>query len=337
MLLQTSISPKLLEEVPADVFAQKLFCNLWLGLLFDLAESCVLILPTNHSSSRDYMLAVSNWPTKYQKRAQELVAILHQRHRFIPSPNPYSSTATCASNDCQSFVDVSLANLETFHFSTERCSGCPNISTLSYPSIEALEYFISDFSRRRRMDISRVLADGEWTRSDFEAKILKPVFATAKHVKIYDRYIGRTSLGANYKQTIEWIVSVFQSVGGGTRGGVFEIYSGIKNTPNASMRRRIKTEMQTFATQLQAATGVAVQIILKSESSSAQCPHGRYLVTDQVSVLIDRGFDLLWDDAKMFGVGLNPTVDPRPIRDVAVIMCNSCHSVDAQTRSLPAF
>ena len=94
--------------------------------------------------------------------------------------------------------------------------------------------------------------------------------------------------------------------------------------------------MRNFEAAMRAATGVPVRLFLKAESHVARCPHGRYLVTDQVGVLIDRGFDLLWDDNKMRTSGLNPTTDPRPIRDVAVILCNDCNSVETQTRVLPA-
>ena len=92
MLLQATLAPKLLAGVPVDLGTQKLFCNLWLGLLYDFVESCVVVLPGNHSTEGDYLVAVSTWPAKYQKRAQELVTMLRQRRRFIPSQVPY----TCA-------------------------------------------------------------------------------------------------------------------------------------------------------------------------------------------------------------------------------------------------
>jgi hypothetical protein len=131
-------------------------------------------------------------------------------------------------------------------------------------------------------------------------------------------------------------VGVFLGVGGAARGGVFEIYCGIEaHLINARHRAQLKTEMQNFEAAVRAATGVPVQILLKEESHAARCPHGRYLVTDQSAVLIDRGFDLLWDDNKMLAAGMNPAKDPRPIRDVAVVLCNNCNSVETQTRMLP--
>lgn len=346
MLLQASLSPRLLARVPVDPYTQKLFCNLWLGLLYDFTESCVVVLPGNHTTEGDYLSAVSAWPSKYKKRAQELVAMLHQRRRFIPSQIAYTLTATCPDAVCQAFIGVSVVNTQTFHLTDEKCMTCPNTLTLAPRSLEALEYFVSEFSRHRRSRLAYILGDGQWTQDDFDREVLKPVFASAKHVKIYDRWIGRSAFDVrrgsvrfndNYKRTLEWVVESFRGVGGVSRGGIFEIYCGIEgHLVNARHRGHLKTEMQNFETAIRAATGVPVQIILKEESHSARCPHGRYLITDQSAVLIDRGFDLLWDDGKMVAAGLVPGVDPRPIRDVAVILCNDCNSVEAQTRILPA-
>jgi hypothetical protein len=95
--------------------------------------------------------------------------------------------------------------------------------------------------------------------------------------------------------------------------------------------------MHNFETAVQTASGIPARVLLKEESRTSKCPHGRYLVTDQAAILVDRGFDLLWDDARMLGAGLTPATDPRPIRDVAVVLCSDCNAVDSQTRLLPAF
>ena len=242
-----------------------------------------------------------------------------------------------------SLLTLFLGN--NYHLTDEKCAICPNIVALAPRAIVALEYFISDFSRRRRDRLSYVLGDGKWNKTDFEREILKPIFDTAKHIKIFDRWIGKSAFNKhrgtvqfnrNYKRTLEWIIQVFKNVGGAGRGGIFEIYCGIEGgSLNARQSGQLKSEMQKFEAAIRAATAIPVQIILKNESNTSKCPHGRYLVTDQVSVLIDRGFDLLWDDAKMQSCGLNPAIEPRRIRDVAVVLCSDCNQIDAQTRALP--
>jgi hypothetical protein len=346
MLLQATVPPNLLAGLPGDPFTQKLFCNLWLGLLYDLVESCIVIFPGNHHTDGDYLAAVSGWPAKYQKRAQELITKLRQRRRLIPSQISYIPAATCVEASCQPFVGVSTVNAENFHLAPEKCAGCVNVVALAPRSIEALEYFISEFSRRRRDKLALVLGDGQWRSTDFEREVLKPLFTSAKHVKIYDRWIGRSAFNRwrgtvrfndNYKRTLEWVAQAFQSVGGAARGGVFELYCGIEgHCVSPPQRVRLRAEMQNFQAAVQAATGVAIQVVLKEESRTSTCPHGRFLITDQAAVLIDRGFDLLWDDTRMHAAGLNPATDPRPVRDVAVVLCSDCNAVDSQTRLLPA-
>jgi hypothetical protein len=346
MLLQATLSPQLLAGVPVDLYTQKLFCNLWLGLLYDFAESCVVLLPGSHATEADYLAAVGRWPTKYKKRAQELVTMLHQRRRFVPSQAAYSPSLTCLQADCQAFIGVSAVNPEAFHLTNENCASCPGSVALAPRSLEALEYFVSEFSRHRRGRLAYVLGDGQWTQSDFEREVLRPILTTAKHVKIYDRWIGRSAFdrnsgtvqfNSNYKRTLEWIIHTFQNVGGVARAGIFEIYCGIeRHLVGVRQRAQLRTEMKNFEIAVQSTTGVPVKLILKEESQAARCPHGRYLVTDQASVVIDRGFDLLWDDRKMQNEGLIPGTDPRPIRDVAAILCNDCKAVEAQTRMLPA-
>jgi hypothetical protein len=272
--------------------------------------------------------------------------MLRQRHRFVPSQLAYVPAANCAEAVCQAFVGVSVVNTDAFHLTDEKCATCPNSVALSPRSVEALEYFVSQFSRARRDRLAYILGDGEWNQNNFEREILRPVLATAKHVKIYDRWIGRSAFdqrfrrvrfSSNYKQTLEWVVNTFRSVGGTTRGGIFEIYCGIEaHLVNTRQRAELKREMQAFEAAVFAATGTTIQIFLKEESHSARCPHGRYLITDQSAILIDRGFDLLWDYRKMRSAGMNPATDPRPVRDVAVVLCNNCNSMETQTRMLPS-
>jgi hypothetical protein len=346
MLLQTVVSPMLLSRLPTDEVARKLFCNVWLGVLVGFVENCVMILPQARVTESDYLSALDAWPPKYRKRAQELIVLLRQRRRLQPSSvSPVS--ATCTEATCKPFVVASLANVATFHFSEESCMECLRSQALDSRAVVPLDYFISDFSRLRRSKTAHILADGEWNMVDFEREVLLPLFASAKHVKIYDRYIGRSvfnrqrntiRFNAHYKRNLEWIVDCFRRSGGLARGGVFEIYCGIEaHVVPSHLRPAARTEVQSFAATLQSASGIPVTMFLKEESNTAQCPHGRYLITDQLALLVERGFDLLWDDGRMRSAGLHPALDPRRVRDVAVVRCDSCNSAETQARLLPAF
>lgn len=347
MLYQTVISPKLLEDIPVDPLPTRLFCNLWLGILTGLVENGSIVLPQNHVADSDYLNAVSTWPPKYRKRAQELLSALKSRRRILVSPVPCTPPASCIEPGCQPFTAASLANTDAFFFSKDSCSGCPTLAPLASRLIEPLDYFVSEFSRVRSKRSSLVLRDGQWKDADFEREVLAAVLRTAKHVKIYDRYIGRSvvdrgagtvTIKDNYKKTLEWIVDIFRRVGGHTRGGVFEIYCGVEaSAVSPAKRSLVRNELNNLQAFLQVKLGGPVRIVIKQETKTAQCPHGRYLLTDQVALLVERGFDLLWNDANMIAAGLDPQRDPRPIRDVAVVLCDDCAAVETHTKALPNY
>ena len=75
---------------------------------------------------------------------------------------------------------------------------------------------------------------------------------------------------------------------------------------------------------------------IKEESGRDQeMPHARYLITDQIGILIERGFDLLWTDQQMRDNGLNPSNDDRPIRDVTISRISEPNKIEAAVRKLP--
>lgn len=347
MLFQAVIPPKLLADLPSEPLSSRLFCNVWLSILSAWVQNGAIIYPHSHTSDLDYLNALDTWPPKYKKRAQELLSVLKIKGRILGSPLAYLPAATCGDKSCQPYVGAGTANVNSFLFSSESCVVCPTLQPLAARVVEPTNYYISDLPRLTSAKSCFVLPNGQWQTHDFEKEVLNPLFRTAKHVKIYDRYIGRSIMNSRkttvrgikdgYKRTLEWIVSAFQTNGGATRSGVFEIYCGIDFTPSLSQKAQIRTEIANLKAALSSILGRTVDIFVKQELIHAQCPHGRYLITDQIAILIERGFELLWDDSEMIAAGHNPAVDPRRLKDVAIILCQDCGSVEAATKALPNF
>lgn len=63
--------------------------------------------------------------------------------------------------------------------------------------------------------------------------------------------------------------------------------------------------------------------------------HRRFLITEQTGVLVERGFELLWDDSEMIKRGFTPNVDPRPLWDVTVAYCRDEDKIETAMRKLP--
>ncbi|MEH2162106.1 MAG: hypothetical protein V7K38_13945 [Nostoc sp.] len=59
------------------------------------------------------------------------------------------------------------------------------------------------------------------------------------------------------------------------------------------------------------------------------------MITDQIGVLIERGFDLLWTNQQMRDNGLNPSNDDRPIRDVTISRISEPNKIETAVRRLP--
>ena len=69
------------------------------------------------------------------------------------------------------------------------------------------------------------------------------------------------------------------------------------------------------------------RLIIKKETTAHQMPHNRYLLTNQVALSIDRGFDLLKTSRK--------SLYPRSIRDVRIDYCSEAEKVEQYVRTLP--
>ena len=162
-------------------------------------------------------------------------------------------------------------------------------------------------------------ANSEWTQKNFEEKVLIPIFDRAKHVKIFDRNIGHITKGTlpdNYRLTLEWMINIFTQLSSeGER--TFEITSGVDTRFSDSTKNTgdIVDALRQFESEVKDKHGFPIKVNIKKETHDNQLPHARYLITDQIGLLIERGFDLLWGDQKMKHKSLDPQQDDRPIRD----------------------
>ncbi len=345
MLLQTIIPPTLLAQVPPQLAAQREFCNRWISILRELSENCVIFFPGNCAVKNDYTVAIQNWPSKYKPRAVEIFSQLEKRNRFQEHSNPYLPCQVCSIPSCAQFLGLCASIQDSYYFTTSTCFSCSLSQITSERYVDTEDYSLSRFSIVRGQEFSHAIIDRQWNKSDFENRILRPVLLTAKHVKIYDRYIGRSieisngvQFSEKYKDTLQWIAQIFANSGGIHRGGVFEVYCGYFVSRSFSFSRHlVRQEVSRVEADIRALTGVPVKIFLKEESSNSECPHGRFLVTDQISLSVERGFDILWTIQRMRSNRLHPNRNPTPVRDITITRCEDCSSVEREFRTLPNF
>ena len=342
MLLKTILSPSVLQGIPEDELAQKLFCNSQIQLLQDLTDNCVVIVDSNQSIKKEIIAAIEKWPVKFRKPAKEILKLLANRNRFVTLTVQYSLCSNCNNPTCQKCIGMALNCFPNAIFITEDCCLCIKNQSLPIRPIDASEYGISPFFKQRRQFNSITLSNGEWEQEKFEDKVLTPLFGDAKHIKIYDRMIGRATgqsavMPEHYQSTLEWLLDVFLQKSSSQRERVFEVYSGIDvrylNPKEVSDTQAL---LRKFETNMQRKYNFPFKITLKQEDGRDQeMPHGRYLITDQIGILIERGFDLLWTDQQMKDAKLIPNVDSRLIRDVTISRISESSKIEKAVRKLP--
>ena len=319
-----------------------MFCNAVLGVLHDVRQNCVLWVDAAGSTTNEYDLAVSKWPVRFRKPLEQLLKDIARRNRYVKLERP-AFVSRCAEASCSLYSAVVSGEACDASITPSKCRPCHVSELLHYSPVEISEYHLSRFAAARRTN-ALAYANGKLKQPDFERRVLSPIFRYAKHVKIFDRYIGRSVvpqpngapalLKPGYQKTLEWFISVFQRECRRPHGAAVEIYCGWQK-PSRSKTRSAVLALRQYQTYLNQRFSVPISIRLKKESNNNEMTHARYLVTDQASFTIDRGMDLLWDDTRMQRQKLNPAIDPRPLRDFAISYCEDCSGVDSCVRALP--
>ena len=147
----------------------------------------------------------------------------------------------------------------------------------------------------------------------------------ARRITLYDRQIGealqdfarrtgsRPAVRDAYSITIEWVMRTYLRSGG---IGPIQIVTGVNR--DRPYFQEAADAVQAFATGLSIRLGRNVELILVAETADDRLRHERFLLTDQTTLQIGRGYDLLHTDGDMRASGLDPIRDPRPVRDVVV-------------------
>jgi hypothetical protein len=342
MLQPFCLVPSLFSELPSGSVMTNYHCSAVLELMKSLLDYGVIIVATEDGSPNSLLEHISQWPPKYQKRAAELLKKLVANKRFVKVVTPYVK-AGCT-RGCGDVFGLAAAMGGVTVVGGHNAHLCASGNKVISQSVT--DYPTSVVCSANHAAQSFVIANGTWSKPMFEKSVLVPLFRYAKHVKVYDRYIGRTvttfirgGVGVarfkqSYIETIRWFLSVFLRVATQAPRS-FEVIGAL----NAHERQPVEVaaaaqEFRNLEVQLRAQYSVPISLSLREEDHTKSMPHSRYLITDQIGILVERGFELLWNDYEMRNAGLNPAIDERRLRDVAVVKCFDCSAVATDTRKL---
>jgi len=198
--------------------------------------------------------------------------------------------------------------------------------TISF--ITPSKYQLSDIPERIDSRLSFSLGNRQWNKNKFEENILKPVLKHTKTLKIFDRQIGRTlikdgqgyfKMKKGFEKDIRWIFDIFLK---NSSVELVEIYCGLFNYKNDKMYDRVarKNFLLKWGHDYAIEYGIPVNVIVKHEKHKDQAPHARYIITDQVCLLIERGFELTNTDDS--------------IKDVAVVLMEAPKGLETSFKLL---
>jgi len=319
-------------------------------MLRDLSENCIIFIDRDATLAREFFEELNMWPVKYRKPAKELLTRLRRYNRLIKMAPSSLLKKGCSFPSCHIGVTTAEAARTDAVVACDQCQPCAS-SQLVVSVVSVSDYHTSSFCSERSRLLQVRAANGEIHDQAFEQRVLRPLFAFAKQVRIYDRYIGRSIppapgsgnrldvlLGERYRRSLEWLARCLaHSTQHETPPDLF-IYCGVQawRFPRESVYLSV-SELRTFAESLNEKYGLRVTVVFKEEAPGREMMHARYLITDQIGVLIERGVDLLWTNAEMHRASLSPGRDPRPLRDFAVFYCDSddSHQIEKEMRHLP--
>ena len=334
MLIRTTLLPSVFTFPPGDTAS---VYGMVIGLLQILEKTGVILVDDEQCISDAFSQRFNRWPessNKFKKKAQVLLKELDKKNRIVSVRLQGQVSSDCGDRSCQYCIRIAKDYLPIAVLARQACNPCVQNQLVHLSTVRVIdvdEYTIDDAFCSRLTPRDHVFDHGEGKQHKFEQEILVPLFRDAKHVKIYDRYIGRSILqknADNYKLALEWILEVF--VRESRKPGVFEIYSGFYTQPHPNQPpadvpgakvalRQLETDMRKIYPNF--------KLIIKNENRCHQLPHDRYLVTNQVAVSIGRGFDLLLDKRS--------SLYPRRMRDVHINYCSESGKIEQAFRRLP--
>jgi hypothetical protein len=330
MLMAVTLSPEIFVPPQLDDLALKLHYGLLVTLLRDLFENGVILVDADGAITGLIAANVDLWPVRFRKPLKELLGRLRLRSRFA-KVEPCDACDQCELAGCALASAIALSHGPRAAVVRDECLTCLALRGCHAECVSITDYPGSAFAEDLRQATVFTIRHGEWSLSDFERKVLQPLFHSAKHVKLVDRYIGRSLLGEfgrykglrqDYRESVEHVLKVFAKYR--ARGGepLFEVYCGIEASNYAPAAiDEVRKGLKAWAETMSATFAVKTQVILKHERAGAQMPHARWLLTNQAALLVERGFDLLQSDTEMRTAGFDPRRDERRLRDVVLSLC----------------
>lgn len=308
MLFRTILFDSAIQPVPAR---EELIYNSLYRLLKDVYKYGVILVDDEGEILKSFKSILKEWNelSNFPEGSQagrdlfRLFEAISKNNRFI-EVSAQKTEILCDSITCERQISIAHHHEPDFLLSGQRCLTClgKNLTSLKTALAIAVDSYdrneeFQRFTSMRGFEISA----GLWCQSDFENKVLIPLFRVTDTVKLFDKQMGEYfDSNSGYGNTLEWCLKVFSEYSISTPERRFEMYVGSVRSLDARKRiREFEREVKKFYSDK-----FDFEVVWGSHHS-----HDRFLETNQVRVFVGRGFDLIQDSFGSY---------PRRLKDITV-------------------
>ncbi len=313
---------------PSSLICNQAVDSALISLLEHLQETGIVMIDDQNCIKGALYQEIKKLPTnvKYKDKLVKIFKQLKDKNRFSEFSIQGTIPSNCQDKPCQYCIKLAEDYLPMAILTRQNCNPCANSQLAKQSGIQVInvdEYQLDDYFCSMIKYHDYVYKSGQVRQDKFEQEVLIPLFRDAKHVKIYDRWIGRSILERNsdsYELTLEWMLKVF--IENSPKHGNFEVYTGFLETDTSIHKvKYAKAELHSLKTRLKTKYS-KFDLFSKKEIGNNQLPHQRYIVTNQVAISLDRGLDLL--------VEKRNKPYPRLLRDVNINYCSEPGKIEVE-------
>lgn len=305
MLFTTLHIPGIYHPLPRNASHRDTYCGLLISMLLDALRNCEILVDQDEAIYNAISQAVATWPVKHRKRGEELIKTLHDKGRFVKSAGESGAAYPDSCNKPLCHRAFAIASDPCMRFElTLTVPGCRACAALP-KAVDVNSYHSSNFAVERCYKEDLDLNREEWKRDRFEKEVWEPIFRHAKYVRLHDRYPGSNLtrkdnciiIRPRWQASLDWIVNqvkLHSRQSPPPEIDIFCEYGGRGPKKGSISFAEAENGFETWTQSMKNATGLTVRVHLSNPGMGQEKQkHRRLLVTDQIVLLVERGFDLL--------------------------------------------
>jgi hypothetical protein len=271
---------------PKEFYRNPLYSSVLLSALKSWMRNCVILVDSENRIEGRIRSYISDMPPQDRINFTKCLKELAKRSRIIrrdidmlrgeDAVNDITVCQEIVRNHRPNAFIVAVKNSTALCDQTESCAGI---------TVALCEYAASSLSD----DIER----HDFTiGTEHDYTIIEGALRYAKHIKIFDRNIGRY-WDDDYRQSLEYFFDLYRDVGEYSKKGQIEIVTGMVEKTDEDKKKNQEKYLNLcfdFRGQIEKEYPFRITISVKKETSYENLPHPRYLWTNQFLIQLDAGF-----------------------------------------------